>query len=93
MRRYRIYLDVSGNHKPGDPPPEGYIDKAEWAAVQMKAGLKQRRCWSCGLWRFPQEVCHGPEPPDLEGASFTVDDVIEGRKPMPQEHPKRKAGR
>ncbi len=41
--------------QPGDPPPEGYIAWHSWAAVQHKAGLRQRRCAHCGRWYFPQE--------------------------------------
>lgn len=43
--------------KPGDPPPDGYLQWHEWARVQHKNGLKQRKCRVCGLWRFPQEKC------------------------------------
>jgi hypothetical protein len=43
--------------KRGDPPPSGYLERAEWARVQLRAGLRQKRCPSCGLWRFPQEKC------------------------------------
>jgi hypothetical protein len=61
--------------KAGDPPPEGYMEWHEWARVQHRAGLRQRRCWSCGLWRFPQEKCHGPRP--AKDAGFTVDELME----------------
>jgi hypothetical protein len=73
-----ICIHITPEFKLGDPPPAGYLAWSEWAEVQMKAGLKQRRCWKCGLWRFPQETCCGPEPPDRRTA-FTVDDVISGR--------------
>lgn len=71
----------------GDPAPEGYLAWHEWAAVQHRAGLRQRPCRYCGLWRFPQELtngrCHGC--PDLgPDTSFTVDDVLAGRKPWPK---------
>lgn len=56
-------VDIVPVFRAGDPPPEGYLAWDEWARVQLKAGLKQRKCWHCGLWRFPQEFCHGPEPP------------------------------
>jgi hypothetical protein len=42
------------NH--GDPPPDGYLAWHEWAAVQHKAGLRQRQCCRCGLWNYPQEL-------------------------------------
>lgn len=43
-------------YRPGDDPPEGYLAWHEWAAVQHKAGLRQRQCGVCGLWRYPQEM-------------------------------------
>ena len=49
-------LTVGGHYKPGDQPPSGYMDWHEWAAVQHKAGLKQKRCGRCMLWRYPQEL-------------------------------------
>ncbi len=47
----------TGEFKPGDPKPDGYSDRHEWARVQLKAGLRQKRCKKCGLLRFPQERC------------------------------------
>jgi ribosomal protein S27AE len=44
------------DYKPGDLPPEGYLQWHEWAEVQRKAGIKQRQCPTCGLWRTPQEL-------------------------------------
>ena len=34
---------VAGEYKPGDLPPEGYLEWHEWAEVQRKAGIKQIR--------------------------------------------------
>lgn len=49
----------------GSPPPQGYIAWHEWAAVQGRAGLKQRRCPTCKLFRFPQELSTvGARPAD-----------------------------
>ena len=76
IRRHTCIL-ISPTFKAGDPSPEGYIQWHEWARVQHKAGLRQRRCWSCGLWRFPQEKCHGSRPAFTGG--FTVDDVLAGK--------------
>jgi len=56
MGGYTTWLSHSGEYKPGDPPPTGYNDWHEWAAVQHKAGLRQQQCGKCGLWRFPQEM-------------------------------------
>lgn len=43
-------------YKPGDQAPESYLAWHEWAEVQHKAGLRQKQCGSCGLWRYPQEL-------------------------------------
>jgi hypothetical protein len=43
-------------YKPGDPPPGGYLNWHAWAEVQDKAGLRQKKCRQCGLWKFPQEL-------------------------------------
>jgi len=43
-------------YKPGDPAPQGYLARQEWAAAQYKAGLRQRQCGRCGLWNYPQEM-------------------------------------
>ena len=44
------------DYKPGDPAPEGYLAWHEWADTQHKAGLRQKECGRCGLWRYPQEL-------------------------------------
>lgn len=44
------------HYKPGDQAPEGYLAWHEWAEVQHKAGLRQKQCGQCGLWRYPQEL-------------------------------------
>lgn len=43
-------------YKPGDQAPEGYLEWHEWAEAQHKAGLRQKQCVKCGLWRYPQEL-------------------------------------
>lgn len=43
-------------YKPGDQAPEGYLAWHEWAEVQHKAGLRQKQCGRCGLWRYPHEL-------------------------------------
>lgn len=48
--------DNAGTYKPGDMPPEGYLQWHAWADVQRKAGIKQEKCGECGLWRSPQEL-------------------------------------
>lgn len=43
-------------YRPGDQAPEGYLAWHEWAEVQHKAGLRQKQCGQCGLWRYPQQL-------------------------------------
>ena len=43
-------------YKAGDQAPQGYLAWHEWAEVQHKAGLRQKQCGQCGLWRYPQEL-------------------------------------
>ena len=50
---------IGREFKPGDLPPKepcGYNDKFEWAEVQYKAGLRQKRCGQCGTLAFPQQM-------------------------------------
>ncbi len=42
----------------GTQAPQGYMQKYEWAALQLAAGLRQSQCPRCLLWKFPQEPCH-----------------------------------
>ena len=44
------------NYEPGSMPPEGYVQWHEWAEAQEQAGLRQRQCGCCGLWKYPQEL-------------------------------------
>jgi len=44
------------DYKPGEQAPDGYLAWHEWAEVQHKAGLRQKQCGRCGLWRYPQEL-------------------------------------
>ena len=44
------------DYKPGDQAPEGYLEWHEWAEVQHKAGLRQKKCGRCGKWKYPQEL-------------------------------------
>lgn len=45
-------------YKASDPPPIGYVEKSEWAAVQLKAGNRQSPCATCHKWFFPVEKHH-----------------------------------
>jgi hypothetical protein len=42
--------------RPGSQPPSGYVSWHTWAGVQFRSGLRQKRCPTCGLYRFPQEM-------------------------------------
>ena len=53
----RAIVCESEAFKPGDPRPNGYLAWFEWARVQHKAGLRQKRCARCELLHFPQETC------------------------------------
>lgn len=50
------HITIMPEYKPGDLPPEGYLQWHEWAEVQLKAGIKQTECPTCCLWRTPQEL-------------------------------------
>ncbi len=54
--RLRGIICYTPEFKAGDPRPEGYNAFYEWAEVQHKAGLRQKRCGRCGKWNFPQEM-------------------------------------
>ncbi len=54
--RGRVHILIAPTYKPGDLPPEGYLQWHEWADVQRKAGIRQVQCPSCALWRTPQEL-------------------------------------
>jgi hypothetical protein len=52
-------LTVSGDYKPGDPPPTGYSAREDWFNAQIKGGLRQVECPRCRRWAFPQELAPG----------------------------------
>jgi hypothetical protein len=54
--RAKACLLVQPTFKPGDQPPEGYLEWHEWAEVQRKAGIKQQMCGRCCRWKTPQEL-------------------------------------
>jgi len=70
-------LTVSGDYKPGDPPPTGYAAQEEWFWVQRRAGLHQTECPRCRRWAFPQELAPGghfcnscaPHPDNKDGGA------------------------
>ena len=49
-------MQVAGDYNAGDQPPTGYTDRHEWAAVQHKAGLRQKKCTLCSKFKYPQEI-------------------------------------
>ena len=54
-------------YRPGDQAPTGYLEWHEWAEVQHKAGLRQKQCGRCGLWRFPQQLSAQVDRKELAG--------------------------
>src|SRR5580658_4318255 len=55
-----LHIDATPIFKVGDPCPDGYIARQEWAQVHLDAGLKQEQCGYCLLWKFPHELHHKP---------------------------------
>ena len=53
-RNQIVCLLIVPDYRPGDKPPEGYLEWHAWADVQRKAGIKQYAC-SCGKWITPQQ--------------------------------------
>ena len=51
-----LHILEQATYAPGDQAPEGYLAWHEWADTQHKAGLRQKECGRCGLWRYPQEL-------------------------------------
>lgn len=49
-------LDCGGHFKVGDPMPEGYGAREDWAKVHLDAGLKQDTCNHCCLYFFPHQL-------------------------------------
>lgn len=74
-----VCLLMQDKYKPGDLPPDGYLAWHEWAEVQVKAGIKQVQCGSCGLWKTPQELSSDVlecVAKDKRGRSITVRDPV-----------------
>lgn len=51
-----VHILVQKDYKPGDQAPDGYLAWHEWAETQHKAGLRQKECGRCGLWKYPQQL-------------------------------------
>lgn len=49
-------LEICRKFEPYSQPPAGYMERHEWAQVQLRAGLRQKLCGFCSLWKFPQEL-------------------------------------
>lgn len=50
------WLNTTPSFKSGDPCPQGYIARQEWANVQLRAGSRQARCGFCSGLFFPLEL-------------------------------------
>ena len=62
-----LHILWQAEYKPGDQAPEGYLAWHEWAEVQHKAGLRQKQCGRCGLWRYPQQLSATIDRAELTG--------------------------
>lgn len=51
-----ITADLKEEYPKGSQPPRDYVAWHEWARAQAAHGLKQKKCPTCGLYKFPQEV-------------------------------------
>ncbi len=49
-------IDCGGSFKVGDPMPDGYAARIDWADVHIKAGLKQEVCCVCCRYFFPHQL-------------------------------------
>ena len=58
-----VCLTSQAAYKPGDPAPDGYLAWHEWAAVQYRAGLRQRQCSRCHRYQFPSEIDEAASAP------------------------------
>jgi uncharacterized OB-fold protein len=56
MKQKYCCLLIEQDYKVGDPPPEGYLEWHQWARIQMKGGLRSKKCRRCARWYFPQEM-------------------------------------
>lgn len=75
------FITFGGAWKPGDQPPQGYLDWHEWAGVQHKSGLRQVECGNCARWKYPQEL----SPRIVETKAFkdkAITKPVTIRKPM-----------
>jgi hypothetical protein len=66
-----VCILADARYKPGDQAPEGYLAWHEWAEVQHKAGLRQKQCGRCGLWRYPQQLSA-----EVDRAGVTVETSV-----------------
>ncbi len=57
-RRYMVAIICeTGEYAVGDQPPANYLEWHEWAKVQHRGGLRQKRRPCCGTLKFPQVAC------------------------------------
>jgi len=62
-----IHIEILPTFKPGDPAPEGYNQWHVWAELQVKAGLRQKRCPQCLRFYFPHEEHECSQLPTPKG--------------------------
>lgn len=67
-----MHLLVMPSYKAGSQAPTGYLQWHAWAEVQHKAGLRQKQCGRCGLWRFPQQLSAATDKATLQSRKGPV---------------------
>ena len=71
-----MYILEQNQYKAGDLPPTAYLAWHEWAMVQKKAGIKQKQCGRCGLWKTPQELSVKVDVAMLRDKNGTAVEVV-----------------
>lgn len=57
-----VFLDDCSHIKLEDPEPDGYMERYQWAQMQMRAKRRQFRCEHCSGWWWPHTgVCKSCE--------------------------------
>ena len=55
-RAAKLLNDLAGEIYDSTTDKNDYLAWHAWADVQYKAGIRQKQCRRCGLWRTPQEL-------------------------------------
>ena len=87
-----IHITEQANYKPGDQAPDGYLAWHEWADVQHKAGLRQRQCGRCGLWRYPQQFSTLIDEVELTRVRLRTSETVTLKLPVCNKCAEKEAG-